>query len=71
MEDFEDAARSWFRVDAVLPGERVPNWVYVGWAYEGVRGPETLEEVKLFSADGTSSVILAAQLLTELPGPPS
>ena len=69
MADTEQACRGWYRLEVVLPGERVPDWVHVGRVYEGVRNPQTPGEVELLAEDGELSVLVAARLLTELPGP--
>ena len=71
MSETEDRVRSWYRLDSVIPGERVPEWVHVGQRYEGMRGPDAPDEVELFASDGALSAIVPARLLTELPEPPA
>jgi hypothetical protein len=56
--------QSWYAVNGVLPGEKVPDWVHSGQRYLGVAMPGRL--VQIFSSDAERSIVLAASLLTRV-----
>ena len=57
---------AWFQLNAILPGERVPDWLHTGRRYRGVVMPGGL--VKLFAPDFERSALISAALLTEVRG---
>ena len=65
-----DDDRSRYRLNEVMSGERVPDWLFAGETYDGVQLPGPEDLIRLYAPHGEVSAILKARLLTELRAPP-
>ena len=64
-----DDGEFWFRLDAVVAGERVSDWLHAGRVYRGT--PIDDDHVRLFAPDSSISAVIDSSLLSPAMPPPA